>query len=72
MPIKEASEKLGLSSYELRQGIHEGRYPGYWTRNHKRLLVDPVIIEECVREVMAKAQQMAKDAYQEISTNRRY
>ena len=71
MSVKDAAKVLGLSIYEIRQGIHEGRYRGYWTRNHKRLLVDPEILQADIRAEMEKAQQEAKEAYYERFPYRR-
>ena len=69
--VKDAAKTLGLSEYEIRQGIHEGRYQGYWTRNRKRLLVDPEILQLNIRSEMEKAQREAKEAYNDRFPYRR-
>lgn len=58
--IQEAATSLGLSAYELRSGIQEGRYPGYWTRNRKRLLVDVETLQACIRQEMEYSQKKAQ------------
>ncbi len=60
--VQEAANLLGLSIYELRVGIQDGRYPGYWTRNRKRLFVDVDTLQECIRTEMAKSQKEAQEA----------
>ncbi len=66
--IREAANFLGLSIYELRSGIQEGRYPGFWTRNRKRLFVDVDTLQECIRVEMTNSQNEARAVGNEMKS----
>lgn len=67
--VYEAAKLLGLSVYELRSGIQEGRYPGFWTRNRKRLFVDVDTLQECIRVEMMNLQNEARAVGNEMNSH---
>ncbi|MDD3199347.1 MAG: hypothetical protein PHV95_09155 [Eubacteriales bacterium] len=51
--IKEASETVGLSEWELRQGIRSGRYPAMKVGTGKgKYIIDIDLLEARIRELM--------------------